>query len=86
MSDLMLCGVLRIPLERQLSGPIERAQLQSRMIEAADELEKRAARITALEQQLADARKSERKRCAKVCDEWQLAGNAATAIRAMKDA
>ena len=49
MSDLMLCGMLRMPLELHLAdaafGP---PQLQQRMLEAADELEKRAARIAEL--------------------------------------
>ena len=49
MSDLMLCGMLRMPLELHLAdaafGP---PQLQQRMLEAADELEKRADRIAEL--------------------------------------
>ena len=52
MSDLMLLGVLRMPLELHLAddvfGP---PQLQSRMLQAADELERRADRIAELERE-----------------------------------
>ena len=52
MSDLMLCGMLRMPLELHLAdaafGP---PQLQQRMLEAADELEKRADCIAELERE-----------------------------------
>ena len=61
MSDLMLCGMLRMPLELHLAdaafGP---PQLQQRMLEAADELEKRADRIAELARENEALRKDAR--------------------------
>lgn len=54
MSDLMLCGVLRMPMPHDPSnlGLIEWMQIKQRMAQAANELEERAARIEALERQV----------------------------------
>jgi len=57
MSDLMLCGVLRMPMPHDPGnlGLIEWMQIKQRMAQAADELEQRAARIAALEARIAKA-------------------------------
>lgn len=57
MSDVMLCGVLRMPYELWKDDPLQVPQVLARMREAALELEKRAAeieRLRALVKDLAD--------------------------------
>lgn len=47
MSDVMLCGVLRMPKELW-ADPLTLMQIQARALEAADELEKRSSEIERL--------------------------------------
>jgi len=46
MSDLMLCGILRMPPELWKDDPLQFVQVHSCMREAATELEQRADKIT----------------------------------------
>lgn len=56
MSDVMLLGVLRLPLECWTDDQLFKMQQQSRCVEAADRIEADADRIERLQSQVAELR------------------------------